>query len=45
MQIIGDLLDEYPDLPYLFELGGFPPEANYLFLGDYVQILGDLFSS
>ena len=37
MQIIGDLLDQYPDVLYLFELGGFPPEANYLFPGNYVD--------
>ena len=36
MQIIEDLLGQYPDLLYLFEMGGFPPEANYLFLGNYV---------
>ncbi|WWC85379.1 uncharacterized protein L201_000242 [Kwoniella dendrophila CBS 6074] len=37
VKIVGDVHGQYADLIRMFEMCGFPPSANYLFLGDYVD--------
>ncbi|KAK5992821.1 Serine/threonine-protein phosphatase PP-Z [Cladobotryum mycophilum] len=37
VKIVGDVHGQYTDLIRMFEMCGFPPMSNYLFLGDYVD--------
>ncbi|CAK9101180.1 Serine/threonine-protein phosphatase PP1 [Durusdinium trenchii] len=37
LNLCGDVHGQYHDLLRIFDTSGYPPQANYLFLGDYVD--------
>lgn len=37
VKIVGDVHGQFTDLIRMFEMCGFPPSSNFLFLGDYVD--------
>ncbi|CAI7674020.1 unnamed protein product [Penicillium discolor] len=37
IKVVGDIHGQYADLIRIFQTSGFPPESNYLFLGNYVD--------
>jgi len=37
MKVVGDIHGQFSDLIRIFQICGYPPKSNYLFLGDYVD--------